>query len=386
VSLLFSAIFVATALRGTLDVSNRAQLATRAGGGLAEPTLDADTSPEVKLAVRSRRWELTVDYAPRFTDSLAGADRQSYVLQQGRLGARYQDRRGSVSLYEDSGYGRLSLLTLGAYPGAGATPGTAPIAAPPTTALLDYAWSRTGIVARLIVSRRWGVNATGELALSGGASASAQATLPFQTAIRVGLGADYAASRRDHLTAQVDTSRATFSTGLEDTLVQGKLSWRHDLDSTFATTLAAGIGGSTSRAETSPVVRSAAAPIVEAGLTYRPRAGEIELGLGVKLSPVIDAFSGRVDQRIEGSANVAWTPTRDLSIQAQLGVARAIPWGEGVALSIGFGAITASYHVNDVLQLDAGGRSAWIKEPGIDSPPQWMAFTAATVRIPTLRF
>lgn len=387
-SLLFSAILVATALRGTLDVSNRAQLATRAGGGLAEPTVDADTSPEVKLTVRSRRWELTASYDPRFTGSLAGADRQSYALQQGRLTTRFQDRRGSIALYEDSGYGRLSLLTLGAYAGAtpGTTPGTTPIAAPPTTAILDYAWSRTGIVARLIASRRWSASLTGELALSGGTSASAQATLPFQTAVRVGIGAEYAASRRDHLTAVLDTSHAVFSNGVEDTLVQGKVSWRHDLDRTFATTLAAGLGESTTRPEAAAVARSSAAPIVEAGITYRPRGGEIDLGLTVKLSPVIDAFSGRIDQRIEASANVAWTPTRDLAIQAQLGVARSIPWGEGVAMSLGFGGIAASYRVSDVIQLDAGARSAWIEAPEIDMPAQWMVFTGITVRIPTLRF
>jgi hypothetical protein len=383
VSLFLSAALAAAALRGTVDLSNRAQVATRAGGGLPAVALDADTSPEVKLSVRARWWELTADYSPRFTGTLAGGDRQSYVLQQGRLGARFQHRRGSLSLYEDSGFGRLSLLTLGSY--AGAAPGTAPLAAPPTTALLDYTWSRTGIVARLIASRRWGVSFTSELSLSGGTSSAAQASLPFQTALRAGAGAEYAASRRDHLTSQLDTSRAVFSTGLEDTLVSGKVSWRHDLDRTFATTLAGGIGWSTSRPEAG-AARSTAAPIAEAGVSYQPRAGEIELGLSVKLSPVIDAFSGRIDERVEGTANVTWTATRELAIQAQLGVARSIPWGEGVAMSLGFGAITASYRVNDLLQLDVGGRTAWIKAPGIDTPPQWMAFAGATVRIPTLRF
>ncbi len=109
-SLFLSAILAVTALRGTLDFSNRTQIGTRGAGGLVGPTLDAETSPEVKLGVHSRRWELTVDYAPRFTGSVAGADPQSYVLHQGRLGARFQDRRGSLWLYQDSGYGRLSLL------------------------------------------------------------------------------------------------------------------------------------------------------------------------------------------------------------------------------------------------------------------------------------
>lgn len=383
-SLFLSAVLVATALRGTLDLSARAQVASRAGGALAGPTLDAATSPEVKLDVRSRRWELTADYTPRFTGSVAGSDPQSYVLQQGRLGARFQDKRGSLSLYQDTGHGRLSMLTLGA--AQAATPGTTPLGALPTTEVIDYAWSRTGIVARLIASRRWDLRFTGELALSGGAGSLARASLPFQTALRAGIGAGYAASRRDHLSTTLDASRAVFSTGLEDMLVETKVSWRHDLDRGLSTTLAGGLGWSTSRPDAAPAARSAVAPVVEAGLSYRPRASTIEVGLTVKLAPVIDAFSGRIDQRVDGTAAVTWAPARDLAVQGQLGVGRSIPWGEGVPLSLGFGAVTASYSVNDVVQIDGGGRSAWSKAPGIDAPAQWMVFAGATFRIPTFRF
>jgi hypothetical protein len=384
VSLFLSAVLVATALRGTLDLSNRAQVGTRAGGILAGPTLDLETGPEVKLGVRSRLWEFSADYSPRFTGSVAGADPQSYVLQQGRIGARYQDRRTSISLYEDTGYGRLSLLTLGTY--AGATLGTTPLTAPEATEIIDYAWSRTGIVARLAATRRWSLTFTGELALSGGTGALAQVSMPFQTALRAGVGGDYAASRRDHLTTTLDAARAVFSTGLEDTLLEGKVSWRHDLDAGLATTLAAGMGWSSTRADTGPAARTRAAPIAEAGLTYRPRASTIELGLTLRLAPVIDAFSGRVDQRVDGTGSVTWEPTRNLTVQGQLGAARSIPWAEGVPLSMGFGAVTVTYRINDVVQVDGGGRSAWIRTEGMDAPAQWIAFAGLTFRVPTIRF
>lgn len=387
-SLSLSAILVATALRGTLDLSNRAQLSTRAGGTLAGPALDADTSPEVKLGVRSKRWQLTLDYAPRFTGSLAGADTQSYVLQQGRIGARFQDRRASLSLSQDSGYGRLSLLTLGAYPGAtpGAPATTPQLAALPSTAIVDYAWSRTGIVARLVASRRWALSFTGDLALSGGVGAASRASLPFQTTLRAGIGSEYAASRQDRVTATLGASSARFSSGPEDTLVEGKVSWRRDLDRATAATLAGGIGWSASRTDTAPSARATASPILEAGLSYRPRASSLDFGLTLRLGPVIDAFRGTVDPRVEGSGIVTWTPTREVAIQGQLGVARTLPSGEGIPVSFGSGGLMISYRVSEMVQIDGGARSAWTEALGSDSPPQWMAFGGLTVRIPTINF
>jgi hypothetical protein len=384
VSLFFSAILVATALRGTLDVSNRAQLGARGGGNLTGATLDAETSPGVKIGVEARRWELTADYAPRFTASVAGDDPQTYVLQQGRLAARARYHRLSVSLSEDGGYGRSSLLSLGVVPGA--APGTIPLASSPANEILDYAWSRTGIVARLAATRRWGVTGLADLTLSGGAGATARTTLPFQTALHAGVGVDHAASRRDRVAALVDATKARFTTGVEDALLQGKVSWRHDLGRGLTTTFSSGLGWSTSRAALAPSARSAVVPIAEAGLAYKPRASDLDLGLTLRAAPVIDPFRGRIDQRFEATASGTWTPTRKLGVQAQIGLARSIPRGDGAAFSLGSGAVIASYRVNDVLQIDGGARSAWIAGAGIDSPVQWMVFSGATLRVPTLRF
>ena len=383
-SLTLPAILIATALRGTLDLSNRVQLATRAGGSLTDATIDADTSPQVKLGLQTRSWELTADYSPRFTGNRSGGDTQSYLLQQGRLATRFRDRRVSISLTEDGGHGRLSLLSLGAVPGA--IPGTTPLTASPTSSILDYAWSRTGIVARLAASRRWGVSLLGDLTLSGGASAGSRATLPFQTALHAGVGVEYAASRQDRVATLLDASKARFSSGEDDALLQGKLSWRHELGPSVATTFAAGLGCSISRADTSPAARSVAAPIVESAITYHPRASSFDVGLTLRLAPVIDAFRGQVEERVEGMASIGWTPTRELAVQGQLGVARSIPKSDGTPISLGSGSILASYRLSEVVQLDAGGRSAWTNGAGLDFPPQWTVFVGATLRIPTLRF
>ena len=385
-SLPFSAILVVTALRGTVDVSNRAQLGVRGGGIRNGATLDAETSPAVKIGVEARRWELTADYAPRFTASVVGDDPQSYVLHQGRLAARLSYRRLAVSLSEDGGYGRSTLLSLGVIPGA--APGTIPLASAPASQVMDYAWSRTGIIARLATTRRWGVTGSADLTLSGGAGATARATLPFQTALHAGVSVDHAASRRDRVAAVVDGTKARFTTGVEDALLQGKVSWRHDLGRGLFTTFSTGLGWSTSRAAAAPSPRSTAAPIAEAGLTYRPRASDLDLDLGLTLraAPVIDAFRGRIDERFEATAVLAWTPTRKVGVQAQAGVARSIPRGDGVAISLGSGAVVATYRINDVVQIDGGARNAWIVGGGIDIPAQWMVFAGATLRVPTLRF
>jgi hypothetical protein len=381
---ILSAILGLAALRGTVEISNRVQVAARDGVAAAGPTLDVETSPDVKLGVRSRRWELTADYAPRFTGTLLGVAPQSYVLQQSRLGARFQGVRASIELYQDAGYGRLSLLALLADPGA--MPGTPRLAALPKAEIIDYAWSRTGLVSRLAASRRWGFTLAADSSLSGGVGESARAAMPFQTALHGGISAEYAASRKDHLITSLDASRALFSSGWDDTLIESKLSWRHDLRRDTTATLAGGIGWASSYTDVSRVARASAVPIAEAKLTHRPRASSIDLGLTVRLAPIFDGLSGRIDERVESLAAVTWTPARALAIQGQLGVARSIPWSEGEALSLGFGGVTITYRVNDILQLDTGARSAWAGGRGVDTPAQWMAFAGATLRIPTLRF
>lgn len=383
-SLSLSAILVATALRGTLDLSNRVQLGTRAGGAVASPTLDAETSPEVKVSVQSHRWELTADYAPRFTGSLVGEDPQSYILHQGQIGARFQARRLSVSFTEDVGHGRLSLLSLGVAQGAAPGTGTGSLAALPANEFMDYSWSRTGIVARFAASRRWGVSVLGDLSLSGGDSA--RAPVPSQTRLHAGARVDHAVSRRDRVTALVDVANAGFSTGYDNTLAESKVSWRHDLGRGMAATIAGGLGFSTTRGDAAPAAVSDVLPIAQAGITYRPRTSDLDFGLTLEVAPVIDAVRARLDERINATASVAWTPTREFAVQANLGLARSIPSGAGVAYSLGSSSLTVSYRVNDVLQLDGGGRSAWIAAPGIDSLPQWMVFAGATLRVPTLRF
>jgi hypothetical protein len=276
------------------------------------------------------------------------------------------------------------LLSLVADPGVMA--GTTRLAALPAASVIDYAWSRTGFVSRLAPSRRWGLTFSGESALNGGVGARSRAAIPFQTGLHGGVGAEHAASRRDHLTTSIEASRTVFSSGWQDTLLEGKLSWRHDLGRGTVATLAGGTAWASSLRDASAAASTSIAPILEAGITHRPRATPITLGLTVKLSPVVDGLTGRIDERLETIAVAAWSPTRALAVQGQLGLARSVPWGGGEPLSLGFGGVAASYRVSSIVQVDGGVRSAWASGPGIDAPPQWMVLAGATIKIPTFRF
>lgn len=371
------AVLVLAALRGTLDLSNRTLVGAREEAALG-PVFYAETSPEVKLGLFARRWEFTANYAPRFTGSPFGANAQSYIVQQAQLAGRWHERRASIALFQDSGYGRQSLLTLVA--DQAPTPGTTSLGALPPATIIDSVWSRTGLVYTLAPSRRWSLSLAGDSALSGGADARSRAVVPFQTGIHGGIVAGVAASRRDHLAMTLDASRVLFSTGWEDVVLQGKTSWRHELGRNTAATLAGGVGWASSQD------RVAAYPIAEATLAYRHNATSTSAWLTVRVSPVVDRLTGVVDERLESMAAVTWSPTRALTLQGQFGVARSISWSTPDALSAGFGGVSIGYRVNDVVQLDAGERTAWATADGVAAPPQWSVFAGLTLRMPTLRF
>jgi hypothetical protein len=378
-----SAFLLLTALRGTLEISNRTLTGVRDEAALG-PALYGETSPAVKLGLSARRWELTADYTPRFMWSPFGESSQSYIVQQARLAGRWQERRASITLSQDSGYGRQSLLSLAS--DQASTPGTTSLGALPAAQILDYAWSRTGLVYTLAPSRRWALSLAGDSALSGGTGASSRAALPFQTGLHGGIGAELAASRRDHLAMTLDLSRVLLSTGWLDVVLQGKTSWRRALGRNTVSTLAGGVGWASSQATSSAPAHAAAYPIAEASIAYRHNATSTGALLLVKVSPVVDRLTGVVDERLESMAAVTWSPTRAITVQGQLGVARSIPWNTPDALSAGSGGVSIAYRLNDVVQLDGGARTAWTTAASAVARPQWSAFAGITLRMPTLRF
>lgn len=358
----------------------------REGTALAGPALEAELSPAAGVKMRSRRWEISAGYAPRFTRSLLGADARSTILHQARLAGTIHDRTRSLSVLQSGGYGSMSFTSFASDPGAAVGP-AALVAALPSTDVLDYAWSQTGLLGRLEVTRKWALGLSLDYSLSGGTDARSRASVPFLIRLDGGISAEYAASRRNHVVSKLDASRALFSSGPEDTLVRGTLSWRHAWSLATVTTVAGGVGWATSGASIDGDDRSVAYPIASAAVVHRPRSGLVDLKLSVQLSPLIDRLSGHVDERLDSAASVGWRPTRALTVQGELGVARSISWSVPGAVALVSQGLNISYRAGDSLLLDGGVRSAWTHVRDADAPAmQWATFVGVTFTAPTLRF
>ena len=381
-----AALVALAALRGSLEASSRLQVRVRNGLALAGPALDAEVNPALKLDLRARRWGVTADYSPRFNRNLFGADVQPSIFHQGSLSARFRDRRASLSIQEEAGHGSSSFTVLASDPGAAAGP-LFNLGARSRTDTFAYAWSRTGLLGRLAVARRWGLTLALDYSLSGGTDARSRVTMPSQTKLHSGIGAEYALSRRDQLTSTVDAFKSDFYVGSEDTLLQGSVAWRRTWGRNTASTVTGGAGFSTSRNSVTGERRAEVHPVGAVAVAYTPRGSSLDLGLSVRLSPVIDRLSGRVDGRLDGVAYLTWKPTRALAIEGQVGAARSILWDNPDAVALVYQGLTLSFQANDLFKIEGGARGAWTLLRTDDAPAlQWVTFVGMTFTAPTLRF
>lgn len=385
-SSILAALVALAALRGSLEASSRLQIRVRDGAALTGPALDAEVSPDVKLDLHARRWEIEANYSPRFNRTLFGADAQPSIFHRGGFSVRVQDRRLSLSLQEDAGHGSSSFTVLASDPGAASGP-LFHLGAESRTDTFAYAWSRTGLLGRYSLQRRLELTGTLEYSLSGGTDASSRVTMPFQTGIHGTIGAEYALSRRDQLTTTADVLRSDFYAGWQDTLIQGSVAWRRAWGRTTVSTVTGGVGLATSQNSATGELRTEAHPIWAASIAYTPRGSSLDAGLSLRLSPVVDRLSGSVDERLDVVASLAWKPTRALAIEGQLGASRSIFWDNPDAVALVYQGILLSYRANDLLKLEGGVRSAWTRLRDEDATPlQWVTFVGVTFTAPTLRF
>ena len=385
-SSILAALVALAALRGSLEASSRLQIRVRDGAALTGPAIDAELSPDVKLGVRARRWEVAANYSPRFNRTLFGADAQPSIFHQGGFSLRVHDRRASLSIQEDAGHGSSSFTVLASDPGASSGP-LFHLGAGPRTDTFAYAWSRTGLLGRFAVRRRWALTGTLEYSLSGGTDAPSRVTMPFQTGIHGAIGSEYALSRRDQLTSTVDVLRSDFHAGWEDTLLQGSVVWRRVWGRGTISTVTGGMGLSTSRNGATGELRTEAHPVGAASVYHTPRGSSLDAGLSFRLSPVVDRLSGSVDERLDVVASLAWKPTRALAIEGQLGAARSLFWDNPDAVALVYQGLTLSFRANDLLKLEGGARGAWTRLRDEDATPlQWVTFVGVTFTAPTLRF
>src|SRR5690348_6729750 len=90
---MLAAWFLATAMSGTLELSDRCEMRLRDPGDVTgTPSLDLETEPRGKLALASRRARFVVSYAPRLTLWNANVDPSPTLLQVGTAHADFRNR------------------------------------------------------------------------------------------------------------------------------------------------------------------------------------------------------------------------------------------------------------------------------------------------------
>jgi hypothetical protein len=232
-------------------------------------------------------------------------------------------------------------------------------------------------------TRRLALRASGEGAASGGADAPSRERIPFQIGPRVSLGADFAATRRDHATTSIDASYETFSTGADAGVATVSEAWRRAWSRRTDTSIGVGVAGSWSHPAGTTLSRLAAYPTADASVAWRLPAERLDVRLSLGIAPVIDRLTGQVDERLQGAAGVAWRFHPSAGVRAQMAAAQSVPQTAIGAVTLVSGEAAIWLAVGRSLRFEVGTRGAL---QGGQAGPQWISFATATTTTQPLRF
>jgi hypothetical protein len=384
-SLVPSLLLVAAAVTGTVEVGDRSEIRVRDSNEPVGRVVDLETAPAATLRLHARTWEFILGYSPRLTLRQVDAAPQVDSLHHGTIAVAWRWPRLTLRLLGDLMWGTQSFtsLVLDTSPSSGPPP----VDRLPLPSAIDYVSSRAGATARIAATRRWTLSSLIELTLGGGRDAASRVVMPLQSGPHGALSAEGALTRKDRLVSTLDASRAVFSSGPEDTVVEVTEAWRHTLSRRTASTLGGGAAGVASRAGGGDPLRLRAYPVAEAGLAHRIPESRVDALFSLRLAPVVDRLSGLVDERLQGAAALTWSLVPGTAIRGQLGAAQSIPWTSDGAFTVVLGEAAVTTRAGQWVRLELGTRGAWQWQRGAGTaPPQWVTFAGATVALPPLRF
>jgi hypothetical protein len=266
-----------------------------------------------------------------------------------------------------------------------------------------------------------------------------RSTLPFQYGPLFSLGATYHLSRLDHLSVLTSLSQtwlfaepqvptwpaqkisATLVDAptplrpsqfisnsltadmrlmqMSDLIVQSTASWRHVFSRATESTLSGGIGWARADHD-GMVVTTGIYPVAEASLIHHVPSGRLDVRLDVRFSPMVDRWSGEVDERVDYMGSLQWNATRRLTLKANVGASQPVPPVHLDAPVYMIDSVSLAYQFNRFFQIEGGGRSMlsrWVhgdeQPPGTGfagqqffAPITWVSFMAVTVTAPGIKF
>lgn len=382
---LVSSLFLAGALRGSLEIGDRTE--ARVTGTTNPSTYSAEvmTNPSAFLRLDMRRWEISVRYGPSLTLRGIGIEPALDIIHQGTLAAFIEaSRRLRLSIAGDASYGTIRLLSP-ALPETGFT-SVETVDSLPGQDTVDFASLDVSVGGTFIASRRLSLEAVAGYRLSGGVGGTSQDLYPQVGGPRVHVTADIALTRKDRARSAADATWVTFSTGEESMVAQLTETWVHRFTRATASTLGLGAALDFSR-PSAGAAATAIYPVTQAGLTHELPEKRLVLGLGASVEPVIDRVGGEVESRLLLDASATYQASPRMSVWGRTGAAQSIPWSEPDSLTLAFGEAGFGVRLADWVELVNGTRAAYqFRSETEPRRLQWMIFSGATFTAPAVRF
>jgi len=410
----------------TLDLSDRTeirarstiQLAAPAGqqsGITVAPAVDAFTQPEARLVVANRTWQYIVSSFVGLTvpDILRAVGREPLDTDEGLVtfggataSVRYRAGRLLVDLSETGSLGRQNSAFLFQTPTA---PGQTTVVqtAPQPTTILTGSTDTVGNIG-LRLSPRAEVSLRGEYIVSGGINSAAKQVLPEQYGPRASGIFDYTVSKRDRLLTTVSAQSTRFTNGEclsaaglasgtllacapEDQVASVGESLRHLLTRRADLTLGAGVAVARTKSIPHDPFSVHEYPTAEAAVSVRfgDRAETATAKVDLLLVPYIDARTGIVSDRFQGTVSLVDILTSRVTVQAAADLAQTItplfPSDPSPATIVS-AELEADFRVNRQIDLSLGERAFWQNQEGYGTFISAFGFFGVTVRDPTLHF
>lgn len=427
----------------TLDVSDRTEARIRsqiygntiAGVNRGETAFDVENALMATLFSSRHHKSLQLSYGPRFAYLDITGDRALALQHSGRAVGSWWTRRLRLTLSLDGSIGTQSAIAALAPVNFNATrPGQAvpdttqqnpavppPQPAPnptptflpiqPVRALVLYlgSWRATTSATYMFTHRLTGT-ASVNYGMIGGLDYDSQLTNPPSRGPGADVSLTYNLTRRDALVTTVSSSYTTvLATPLPDVALGPDRhyfvlnvieSWRHQLSRRTTSTLGAGVSylGSPTvpgQPDTSGVTGNADASIAHTDpigrhttLDYRASAS-----LGIVFNPVL----GAAQQQVSLVLSSTWTHDKVNAILTGSALA-TLPWDSPIAARTVSGSFAFGYTPSRAVLLQIGVRAYTQLFPPsyldpvahtvttIRTPPQWVAFLAATFYVPVYAF
>jgi hypothetical protein len=383
-------LLAAAAISGAVELSDRSEVRVRNSGEAVGTVLDLETAPAALLRLHTRRWDLAALYSPRLVLRQVDAYPLPEVLHRGALLLGLRFRRALLGIHADGAYGTYSFTGLVPAPTIpGATPDASPppIQQLPPASTIAYASLRAGASLRYAATRRLTLSGVAEHRMSGGVDEVARAVVPFQYGPHGELRAEYALSRKDRLVSSLDASWATFTSGPRNTLVEATEAWQRALGRRTRLTIGGGAALVIAQVQAADPRSARPYPLAEAEVVHRIPARRVEARFALRLAPIVDRLSGRVDERLGATASAVWSPTSLVAVRALGGAAQTLPGSADRAFTLMTGEAAIAVRVSTWVRVEAGTRGAWQGGRGAGAlASQWVVFSGATVTLPPLRF